>query len=302
MNLSLSQCLKSITKGIAHAKRWSWFYSALLGHDFRLNCERPLCLYKWVFPVELPHPTLSLVDAYNVYGPHVGALEMRSRWVAAVLSGRCRLPGNDTMKAHQVKQYKYMEDVCNFKVKVRTDSMFTAARGLPGSESIQIVFLTFTLVRLRPIYIYVAYIRKWRKSTTWHFNSLAPGRFDCSPKLVNFKLSSTINIFSIICEIAIRWMPQHLTDHHSTLVQVMAWCRQATSHYLSQCWPRSMSPYGVIRPQWVKITQSTDVTCWNDMEQIFGIVLGYHWFPICMLPLYRLLFPLTYVYRRLEHE
>ena len=34
--------------------------------------------------------------------------------------------------------------------------------------------------------------------------------------------------------------------------QVMAWCHQATSHYLSQCWPRSMSPYGVIRPQWVK--------------------------------------------------
>ena len=31
----------------------------------------------------------------------------------------------------------------------------------------------------------------------------------------------------------------------------MAWCRQATSHYLSQCWPRSMSPNGVTRPQWV---------------------------------------------------
>ena len=31
----------------------------------------------------------------------------------------------------------------------------------------------------------------------------------------------------------------------------MAWCRQATSHYLSQCWPRSLSPYGVTRPQWV---------------------------------------------------
>ena len=26
-----------------------------------------------------------------------------------------------------------------------------------------------------------------------------------------------------------------------TLVQVMAWCRQATSHYLSHCWPRSMA-------------------------------------------------------------
>ena len=44
-------------------------------------------------------------------------------------------------------------------------------------------------------------------------------------------------------------MPLHLTDDKSTLVQVMAWCRQATSHYLSQCWPRSVSPNGVTRPQ-----------------------------------------------------
>ena len=36
-----------------------------------------------------------------------------------------------------------------------------------------------------------------------------------------------------------------------TLVQLMAWCRQETSHYLSQYWPRSLSPYGVTRPQWV---------------------------------------------------
>ena len=46
-------------------------------------------------------------------------------------------------------------------------------------------------------------------------------------------------------------MSMELTDK-STLVQVMAWCRQAPSHYLSQCWPRSASPYGVTRPQWVK--------------------------------------------------
>ena len=32
---------------------------------------------------------------------------------------------------------------------------------------------------------------------------------------------------------------------------MMAWCCQPTSHYLSQCWPRSMSPYGITRPQWV---------------------------------------------------
>ena len=47
-------------------------------------------------------------------------------------------------------------------------------------------------------------------------------------------------------------MPLDLDDK-STLVQVMAWCHQATSHYLSQCWPLSMSPNGVTRPQWVNI-------------------------------------------------
>ena len=43
-------------------------------------------------------------------------------------------------------------------------------------------------------------------------------------------------------------MPQNPIDDKSTLAQVMDWCGQATSHYLSQCWPRSMWPYGVTRP------------------------------------------------------
>ena len=58
--------------------------------------------------------------------------------------------------------------------------------------------------------------------------------------------------WGISYEIALRWKPLDLTDDKSTLVQVMAGCRQATSHYLSQCWPGSMSPNGVTRPQWVK--------------------------------------------------
>ena len=53
-------------------------------------------------------------------------------------------------------------------------------------------------------------------------------------------------------EIALRWMPPNLAEYKSTLVQVMAWCHQAASLYLSQCWPRSMSPNGVSRPDWVK--------------------------------------------------
>ena len=45
----------------------------------------------------------------------------------------------------------------------------------------------------------------------------------------------------------LRWMPWDLTDK-STMVQVMAWCHQAISHHLSQCWPRFISPYSITRP------------------------------------------------------
>ena len=82
-------------------------------------------------------------------------------------------------------------------------------------------------------------------------NSLAPGRFQFNFRSVIFKLTLVNGGSGISYEIALWCMPQDITDDKSTLVQAMAWCRQATSHCLSQCWPRSMSPNGVTRPQWV---------------------------------------------------
>ena len=69
---------------------------------------------------------------------------------------------------------------------------------------------------------------------------------------VIFKLTLATDSWVISCEISFSWMSLNLTDK-STLVQVMAWCRQATSHYLNQCWTKSMSPYGITRPQWVNV-------------------------------------------------
>ena len=40
------------------------------------------------------------------------------------------------------------------------------------------------------------------------------------------------------CKIALRSMS--LEDDKYTLVQAMAWCCQATTNYVIQCWPRSM--------------------------------------------------------------
>ena len=89
-------------------------------------------------------------------------------------------------------------------------------------------------------------------------NSLAPGKFEWHFRYLIFQIISVIDGWGISCELALRWMSLDLTDDKSTLVQVMAWCRQATSHYLSQYWPRSLSQYGVTRPQWIKMSQCRD--------------------------------------------
>ena len=81
------------------------------------------------------------------------------------------------------------------------------------------------------------------------FNSLAPGKFEWNFRFEIFKW--ILVIAGISCEIAQIWMSLDLSDDQSTLVQVMAWCRQATSHYPSQWWPRFLSPYGITRPKWV---------------------------------------------------
>ena len=72
------------------------------------------------------------------------------------------------------------------------------------------------------------------------------------------------------CEISCRGMPRNKLDAKSTLVQVLAWYRQATNYYLSQCWPQSMSPYGVTKPQLIttphKLCLLVPSVLWNGDE------------------------------------
>ena len=82
-----------------------------------------------------------------------------------------------------------------------------------------------------------------------------------------FKLNLQIDVLGTSCEIGHRWMPQNHI-YKSALIQVMAWCHQTTSHYLSQCWPRFMSSYGVTRPQWFKIMRP------EKLVQENGLVLN----------------------------
>ena len=77
--------------------------------------------------------------------------------------------------------------------------------------------------------------------------SLVSGRSGCDFENSIFNLVLLAGIFTS-CVNALRSMLHDFTDNKSTSVQVMAWCRQATSHYPRQSWSSSMSSHMV--SQW----------------------------------------------------
>ena len=111
-------------------------------------------------------------------------------------------------------------------------------------------------------------------------NSLAPGRLLFNFKKVICKLTLVNGGWGISYEIALRWMPLDLTYDKSTLVQVMACCLAAPSHYLSQCWPdlcRQMASLGLNElnlTQWhIGVMASK-----NECKGIAIIICGGHGF------------------------
>ena len=96
--------------------------------------------------------------------------------------------------------------------------------------------------------------------------------FEWNFRYLILQIISVIDGWGISCILALWWMSLGVTDDKSTLVQVRAWCRQATSHYLSQYWPRSLSPYGVTRTQWVDVYRTlkqgkiSQLTHWQATE------------------------------------
>ena len=90
-----------------------------------------------------------------------------------------------------------------------------------------------------------------------------------------FKPITVIDGWDTCCEIALRRMSLDLADDKSTLVQVMAWCRQATSHYWANvdpvfcCYMASLGPN-----EWT-------LMCWivfSKYENIFAFcIISPHW-------------------------
>ena len=78
------------------------------------------------------------------------------------------------------------------------------------------------------------------------FNSLAPGRCGSNFHCMILKHISVIDIWMISsCGTPSSECYKSWTVNIG--LKVMAWCCQVVSHYLSQCWPGSVLPYGITR-------------------------------------------------------
>ena len=122
--------------------------------------------------------------------------------------------------------------------------------------------------------------------------------------MIIFKLVIQNGGLGTHCEIILKWMPQDLTDDNWTMVEVMGWCHQATSHYLSQCWPRcdGWGIHSKIAIRWrpLDLTEKStlvQVMAWCHKKLTCGQVMhiciskwGHHWFTQWLVACWRAMF------------
>ena len=94
-------------------------------------------------------------------------------------------------------------------------------------------------------------IFKWVSKTS--FNSSPAGQFGgkMANDIFNY-ISFNENVW-ISIKMSLKFIPKGQVDNKSVLFQVMAWCHHATSHYLNQCWPSSLTHICDSPGRWVKV-------------------------------------------------
>ena len=157
-------------------------------------------------------------------------------WTDSWVCPRHSSEGIIIRKAEDTNQWNKIEN-CIFKFLSRSprDQWIHPchAEFNSGNMEIHLHFLSSFNTEMKQI---VEILLCWKEP----FNSLAPGKSGSCGCDLNYLKKKTLSVIRDSYDNALRWMPENLSK--STLVQVMAWCHQATSHYLGQCWPNSMSP------------------------------------------------------------
>lgn len=80
-----------------------------LGDDILKVVDNKVQLYKFIYPPDLPHPTLAILGLIQPSGPGFPCGEMQCRWTARMMSGHLKLPSKEVMYADIQKKLEYIK-------------------------------------------------------------------------------------------------------------------------------------------------------------------------------------------------
>ena len=157
-------------------------------------------------------------DIFNSFAPGRGSGHFKSVISEHMFSGECHKNPFNTLRPRRNEQH-FADDI--FKRIFSNENVWI-------SIEISLKFVPKSPINNIPALVQ---IMAWRR---WGDKPLS------EPMMVSLPTH--------ICVTRPQWV-----NGKSALLQVMAWCCQATIHHLSQCWPRALLRYGATRPQWDKL-------------------------------------------------
>ena len=85
---------------------------------FKHTDDKPLNLYKQVFPEQLSHWSLALIGAIQPNGGIFSLFEMQARWYTMLMTGKCQFPSHDRIvadiaSANQIRDQIFYKSVRN---------------------------------------------------------------------------------------------------------------------------------------------------------------------------------------------
>ncbi|GFY68126.1 dimethylaniline monooxygenase 5 [Trichonephila inaurata madagascariensis] len=79
-----------------------------LSEDILSVVDNKVRLYKFIYPPDLPHPTLAIMGLVQPSGPGFPIFEMQARWIARIMSGKLNLPSKELMNTDINMKLEYM--------------------------------------------------------------------------------------------------------------------------------------------------------------------------------------------------
>ena len=125
----------------------------------------------------------------------------------------------------------------------------------------------YSVVLLSPVSVLTISNNKYSITGQWGwetgdlFGVISEWRFTTSIAGLDTRSCNTILCYGMLeikfmcdsCEFWVRWIPHNSIDVKSTSIDELAWCRQATNHYLCKYWANNLK----VRFSWNKVRYLT---------------------------------------------